>query len=112
MFFNKQKQVCKLEECKKCNQIPEKLKKCKSCGQRIICKGCFYKGEDFCGPCNDRHIKYIEKRNNNYRINQEQRKRRQEQNERRAARDEFGMAGGNAYVFAHYHHVEQAGVVV
>jgi hypothetical protein len=107
MFFNKQKQVCDFEECKICNEIPEKLKKCKSCGHRIVCRSCFYKGEKLCVPCDDECNRVFQK----YDKIEEYQQRCEQQVVRRQERLDYGMAGGNAYIFEHYRHEQQAGIV-
>ena len=43
-------------ECSHCNDIPhDKLKKCQECGERNVCKMCFYNGNIMCKTCDDKY---------------------------------------------------------
>ena len=48
--------------CGHCDNLEsEKMKKCQECGERKVCKECYYNGEILCKECDETYTKQMEK---------------------------------------------------
>jgi len=54
LTFLKYKLLHCSNECGYCNNLEcEKMKKCQECGERKVCKMCYYQGQILCKECDD-----------------------------------------------------------
>ena len=55
MFLSKKQPIGEtINFCQHCDtETTDKIKKCSSCGDKVICRSCYYADKNFCPTCDD-----------------------------------------------------------